>query len=252
METIAISPKGHIVKKNKTNYSISYSKDMLVFSTSQLNGGINTLKNCFNHKLTSWIDSLEDIPGGSIKNYLDSISQNLGLNSSDTTGLMTTASMENASLEWAEEDNISLFALITAGAGTNAVRAGDPPCYHEEWPDKFTPVAGTINILLTIEAKLPEETLARIAITATEAKTAALQDLGIKSCFSMGTATGTGTDGLIIACHKEDSIIFTDSGNHSKLGHMISKVVKKGVAKALIKEKTDYEREKGELKTNVN
>jgi adenosylcobinamide hydrolase len=99
-----------------------------------------------------------------LKNYLDSISKNLCLESSDTTGLMTTASMENASLEWAEEDNISIFALITAGAGTNAVRAGDPPCYHEEWPDKFTPVAGTINILLTIEAKLPEETLARIAI----------------------------------------------------------------------------------------
>jgi hypothetical protein len=67
METIAVSPKGHIVKKNKTNYSISYSKDMLVFSTSQLNGGINTLKNCFNHKLTSWVDSLGDLPGGNIK-----------------------------------------------------------------------------------------------------------------------------------------------------------------------------------------
>jgi predicted GNAT family acetyltransferase len=33
---------------------------------------------------------------------------------------------------------------------------------------------------------------------------------------------------------------------------MISKIVKKGVAKALIKEKTEYEREKGEMKTNVN
>lgn len=251
MEQIAISPAGHIIKRNEHNFAISFTNKMLAFSTSQLNGGIRTIENCFNHKLTKWISTTDDLPNCSIKDYLSEASVELNLNPETTTGLMTTASMNNASLEWSREDNISIFAVITAGAGVNAVRSGDPPCYHETYPDNFTPIAGTINILLVIEANLPPEALARVSIIATEAKTAALQDLSIPSCFSNGIATGTGTDGLIIACHQKDSIIFTDTGNHSKLGHLISTIIKKGVTKSLIKEKKDFEKREGEKKKNV-
>lgn len=250
MEQIAVSPKGHIIKKNEHNYAISFSREMLVFSTSQLNGGINIMNNCFNHKLTKWISTTSDLPNSSISEYLREISIELDLDPKTTTGLMTTASMKNASFELVKDDNISLFAIITAGAGVNAVRAGDPPCYHEVYPDTFTPLGGTINILLVIEAKLPPEALARVSIIATEAKTAALQDLKTPSCFSDGIATGTGTDGLVIACHQEDSVFFTDTGNHSKLGHLISTIIKKGVAKSIIKEQEDYEKRKGERKNN--
>lgn len=250
MRQIALSPAGHIIRKNTNNFTISFSKKILAFSTSQLNGGINEIESCFNHELIKWIETMDDLPNSSIKDYLCETSLLLNLNPETTTGLMTTASMENASLEWWQEDNISIFALITGGAGVNAVRSGDLPCYHEHYPDRYTPIGGTINILLIIEAKLPPETLARISIIATEAKTAALQDLSIKSCFSEGIATGTGTDGLIIACHKDDPIVFTDAGNHSKLGYMISTIVKRGVSKSIIKEKTAYEKKKGEDKNN--
>lgn len=246
MNQSQISPAGHIIQKKGHNYTISFSKNMLAFSTSQLKGGINEIKSCFNHKLTKWVENADDLPNSSITNYLYETSINLNLDPETTTGLMTTASMENAAIEWAQDDNISIFAVITGGVGVNAVRSGDPPSYHELYPDKFTPIGGTINILLVIEAKLPLETLARISIIATEAKTAALQDLSIKSCFSDGIATGTGTDGLIIACHKDDPIIFTDAGNHSKLGYIISTVVKKGVSKTITKEKINYKKRKGE------
>jgi adenosylcobinamide hydrolase len=250
MKEIAVSPMGHIIRKNEHNYAISFSKEMLIFSTSQLNGGINTLQNCFNHKLSRWIETTSDLPNSSVSDYLKETSVELKLDPKSTTGLMTTASMKNASLEFIQDNEISIFAIITAGAGVNAVRAGDPPCYHEKYPDIYTPVGGTINILLTVEAKLPPEALARVSIIATEAKTAALQDLATPSCFSDGIATGTGTDGLIIACHKNDSLIFTDTGNHSKLGHLISTVVKRGVTKSIIKEQKDYEKRKDDKKNN--
>lgn len=251
MNQIPISPGGHLITKKDQNYTINFSRVMLALSTSQLKGGINEIESCFNHQLTKWIGTVDDLPNSSIKDYLYETSAELNLDPETTTGLMTTASMDNASIEWAQDDNISIFAVITGGAGVNAVRSGDLPCYHEHFPDKFTPIGGTINILLVIEAKLPPETLARIAIIATEAKTAALQDLSINSCFSEGLATGTGTDGLIIACHKEDPIIFTDSGNHSKLGYLISTIVKRGVASSIIKEQEAYEKRKSEEDKNA-
>ena len=82
--------------------------------------------------------------------------------------------------------------------------------------------------------------LSSVPIIITEAKSAILQDLGIKSCVTSKIATGTGTDGVIVACHKDHPVKFADTGNHSQLGHSISKVVMKAVKESLIKEKLDF------------
>lgn len=245
MIEVTKSPFGHSVLKKKDHLAIAFAESMLCYSTSQLNGGIGTINSCFNHKLTSWINSIDQLPGGSIRGYLEAVSYDLGFSPDMSTGLMTTASMENASLEWADDKYLNLFCIITAGAGVNAVRSGDPPSYYEHEPDSFTPIGGTINIILVIEANLPVDTLARTAIIATEAKTAALQEMNIKSCFSDEIATGTGTDGLIIACHDgTHSQTFTDCGNHSKLGFLISSIIKTGIKKSITKERESYEASK--------
>ena len=251
MKEIIKSPGGHRILKNENNFAVYFRETMKCFSTSPLNGGISELDYCFNHKLSKWIETANDLPNKSIRDYLANIGAVLGCDPEVSTGLMTTALIENASIESEKAGELSLFTIITAGAGTNAVRSGDPPCYHEHSPNTFVPVCGTINIILVIEANLPVETLARAAIIATEAKTAAMQDLSIKSCFSEKIATGTGTDGLIIACHKNHPLTFTDVGNHSNLGHLISTIIKRGVAKSLIKEKISYENSKGEKENNV-
>ena len=53
------------------------------------------------------------------------------------------------------------------------------------------PHAGTINVLLLIDWPLTPAALARDAITLTEAKSAALQELAVSSRSSAGLATGT-------------------------------------------------------------
>ena len=57
---------------------------------------------------------------------------------------------------------------------------------------------GTINTIILVNANLGYETLLDAFMTATEAKTVALNDLKIQSQYSNGYATGTGTDGLCI------------------------------------------------------
>lgn len=44
--------------------------------------------------------------------------------------------------------------------------------------------------------------MAKALLSITEAKTAALQELAVVSPLTLHSATGTGTDGIIIACIK--------------------------------------------------
>ncbi len=246
MENKISSPKGHILIRNENNMALLFSREMLTLSTSQLNGGMSkNLKSIFNHQLTDWIESVDQLPEKSVTSFLAGKARDLGLVAVESSGLMTTASMKNASVKFYEDQDFSFILVISGGAGVNALRSGDPPTYRETGPNDFQALGGTINIILLLEFALPPEALARLAIIITEAKTAALLDLGIKSSVSLEPATGTGTDGFILTCHQEDDKVFTDVGNHSFLGSTISSYIKEGVASTLIKEKNDYiERER--------
>ncbi len=235
-ELLFRSITGHEVHRNENNIFIRYNEKMLAFSTSGLNGGISRINYSFNHQLSHWFETVDDLPGGSIKNYLIYNSEILGLANEHSTGLITSASMDNVAIIQEFLGESSLFAVITAGASVNAVRAGDPASYDEESFGSFTPVTGTINIMLVLEFAIPVESLARLAIIVTEAKAAALQELNVKSCVSEGVATGTGTDGLIAACHNNEKYSFSDVGTHSRLGELICKIVRNGVTEALIKD----------------
>ena len=70
-------------------------------------------------------------------------------------------------------------------------------------------------------------------VTCTEAKTAALQELMAPSRYSMGLATGSGTDGTIVVCNAESDMRLTNAGKHSKLGELIGIAVKNAVKEAL-------------------
>lgn len=227
---------GHEVYRYENNIFISYNKEVLAFSTSQLNGGINKIQYSFNHQLSQWIETVEDLPGGSLKNYLIYNSEKLGFDNQKATGLVTTASMDNVAITHEALGEASLFAVVTAGAKVNAARAGDPATYHEVSFGRYIPVAGTINVMLVLEFAIPIESLARTAIVVTEAKTAAMQELNVRSCFSEGVATGTGTDGLIVTCHTDKESTFSDVGTNSRLGEIICKIVKRGITEALIKD----------------
>ena len=91
---------------------------------------------------------------------------------------------------------------------------------------------GTINVIILTNMQLTSRALTRAIISATEAKSAALQDLDIRSSYSPGyQATGTGTDEVLVVEGRGKKV--ENAGGHSKLGELIAKAVYSGVKESI-------------------
>ena len=78
--------------------------------------------------------------------------------------------------------------------------------------------------------------MARAVITATEAKTAAFEDLKVPSSYTKGVqATGTGTDSMIVVSGTAGPMV-TYPGGHSRIGELMGKAVHEAVMEALEKQ----------------
>ena len=90
---------------------------------------------------------------------------------------------------------------MTAGVEGNATAAGEPASWRETEAgiEKVPAYAGTINTMLFINRPLTPAALARVVVTMTEGKSAALQRLAVPSKRHVDLATGTGTDQYCIA-----------------------------------------------------
>jgi adenosylcobinamide amidohydrolase len=156
-----------------------------------------------------------------------------------SAGLGTAANMRCAGLAQRQFRDLVVVAACTAGVEGNAGRAGDPASWfeHEGRFEQVSPVpqpGGTINTLLFVSHELTPGTLIRSLITATEVKTATLQDLLVGSRYSPGQATGTGTDQIAAACRLGTGRPLTSAGLHSILGQLIGETVSEAIGQALI------------------
>lgn len=231
--------KHRLIFQSSVNDEVFYLKDIVFvnfnvrrngISTSKLNGGYsNNFKSVFNHHLSQ--ENIDYLEGHDIEDYLIQQCWGLNIDSSHTTALITLARMKSTSIVYKTFKNIEVIAITTAGVRTNASRAGDPSSYYEE-NGKF----GTINTILLTNVRLDEPTLLEAFMTATEAKTVAMNDLKIPSQYSNHYATGTGTDGLAIFSNMESPITVTNAGKHSKLGELIGQCVIESVKKAVKKQ----------------
>ncbi|WP_427003488.1 adenosylcobinamide amidohydrolase [Methanobrevibacter intestini] len=200
-------------------------------STSELNGGYKKdFKSSFNHYLSQ--ENIDFLENHSVNDYLVRQSGILGIDSKFTTGLLTSAQMENACVVTKQYRNLEVSAITTAGVRVNASRAGDSASYYEENGD-FQFDVGTINVIILTNVCLEPGTLANGLVTATEAKTVALSNLRIPSQFSNGFATGTGTDGIAIFSNSESDNILSNAGKHSKLGELIARCVIESIIEAI-------------------
>lgn len=204
----------------------------LTLSTSLYNGGYLMAEAVFNHRLSLFVNSEADLPGGNLENYLALVAADRKLNRDCTTGLLTSAEMHCRGYQALSYQNLTVETLATAGVDQNAARAGEPACYFED-NGRYHPVGGTINILAFTNAKLAHGTMAKALVTITEAKTATLQELAVQSCCNQGSATGTGTDGIIFATDPSSTLACTDAGTQSKLGELLSRTVKSAIKQAL-------------------
>lgn len=126
----------------------------------------------------------------------------------------------------------SVIVAVTAGVG-NAV---DVSCVHER-QDK--PYIGTINTWVIINGCLSEEAFFQAMMTATEAKTKALQSENIRDERSGTIATGTATDSLLIAAtQKGEEMLY--GGPITEVGKMIAKGVFETTVQAIRNYKNQF------------
>jgi adenosylcobinamide hydrolase len=159
----------------------------------------------------------------------------LGIPRSDFSFLSTIANMENLAVCEQSYQSLIVSCLATGGVG-NALRAGVDKANWMEQDGKFVKTLGTINIILLTNANLSDGAMARAIITATEAKTAALQDMDARSSVSPeNQATGTGTDNMIVVSGTDPDKKVRTTGGHTKMGELIGATTKIAVAETIKK-----------------
>lgn len=212
-----------------------FSSPRLVLSTSLYNGGYLVSDAVFNHRLSVFVNSENDLPGGSMADYLALVADKLGLNRASSTGLLTSARMNCRGYSVAKFADMIVEVVATAGVEGNAARAGDPACYYED-NHRYQQIGGTINILAFTNVSIPRGAMAKALVSITEAKTAVLQELAVVSPLTLNPATGTGTDGVILGCNPASTVVCTDTGTQSKLGELFCRAVKEAIKQSLARE----------------
>ncbi len=152
----------------------------------------------------------------------------LKIKESESSFLFTGADMDHLTIKKEIFRDMEVYALVTAGVKSNALRMSkDTGMFYEP---------GTINMILLTNMKLSPQAMTRAIISATEAKTAALWDMDIRSTYTplLHPATGTGTDNIIVA--QGTGVSIENTGGHTKMGELIGKAVYEAVREAVYKQ----------------
>lgn len=228
-ETLAVLSCGDRVCRLGDTLILTFAGARDVLSSSLVNGGYRRdLQAVLNHRAPD--DATCMTADCYIKN-MRKLSCSLGYDPDRVSAMGTGVPMKNAVVKSERYRDLTVTAIATAGAQSNPGRAGDPAPFYAA-AEKL-PKPGTINLIVHLDATLPPGVLTRALVTATEAKTAALQELAVGSNYSHGLATGTGTDQIIAVANPEASCFVEDTGKHSKAGELIGRTVKAAVKEAL-------------------
>jgi adenosylcobinamide hydrolase len=228
---------GDIVSSEDYVLKIHFSQKRNVLSTCAANGGYREdLSDVYNYDSSHKQTMFSEMKAPTLEEHMNIITAEMGLNPATTVGMCTAAQMENVSIQELSYHNVTVTAIVTGGIDINGGRVGDQASWHEKDGKIVSLINGTINIILVIDAILPEGTIATALMTATEAKVAAIQELLLPSRYSKGIATGSGTDKIIVIGNPNAKEKLTDAGKHSKLGECIGRTVMAAVKEALDKQ----------------
>lgn len=137
-------------------------------------------------------------------------------------GHLTAVPLRKARMGFLEHGEMRAGVLVTAGV-SNATSAGvSLPC--ESRP-------GTINIILLLDAKLTRSSMLKAIITATEARSAVLNEMDVRTADGL-IATGTSTDTVTVAMTGLGPLQ-PYAGPASVLGWMIAKTVRQALEESL-------------------
>lgn len=146
-----------------------------------------------------------------------------------TVIMLTAMAMKYATINEYATPYGNLFVMVTAGVG-NAVDVSR--AYERQDP----PYIGTINTWVVMNGNLTDEAFIQAMMTATEAKTKALQYEQIVDSMTGTLATGTATDSLLVAAtQKGEQIPY--AGSVTTIGKVIGRGVFETTVQAIQKYK---------------
>jgi adenosylcobinamide hydrolase len=224
---------------DKHKLLISSEKPLSILSSAVHNGGFTKVKtiisihvpeqndeNC-NRKMDDLDKELHENP----ELILQRAIKRLGISLDDAVGIMTHADVRNVDVSYQKYDGVTLSVFVTAGVEV-AARAGELTI---SLPNQPKIDIGTINVVLLIDGNLTESCMVDTIKTIIEAKTVALKELDVRSCFSGDLASGTVTDSVVVACTKRGTPI-KYAGTATVLGELLGKSVKESLKKTLYNE----------------
>lgn len=146
-----------------------------------------------------------------------------------TAGLLTAVRLEHAAVAEEKDDEASVFICATAGV-SNGARAGSQ---RTTFPADYVP--GTINLMIAVDGRMTPAAMVNAIMTATEAKAAALADLGVADAENGLPATGTTTDAVVIGVSQNPAygLLHPYAGTATNIGGRIGRLVYSAVQEAL-------------------
>lgn len=202
---------------------VEFSIPHQVLSSAVLNGGLVYADHIVNLKVPKCV-SAPSSPQLTLTKYCEDGNWN-----GNSVGMMTAASMDSFRLAKESAQGIDIIVLVTSGL-SNARRVADR-AEHRIMAAESEDI-GTINIIMLTSAILTGAAMVEALLIMTEAKTAALQDAGIRSPISNKIATGTGTDSVaVVSGDGPDTVSYC--GKHVLFGEMLGRMVTDTVASSI-------------------
>jgi adenosylcobinamide amidohydrolase len=208
-------------------------------STSVRNGGqVDQLRHLLNHQSCEGKAHLERhrvMNEDGLDAYHGRVCAEVALPPDETAVMGTAANMNYAAVVTEVDEELAVTAVVTAGVEGNATTAGEPATWREieTGVQKVLAYAGTINTMLLVNRPLTPAALARVVVTMTEGKTAALHRLAVPSKLHIDLATGTGTDQYCIAAPSSGARALTSASPHMKLGELVGLATRSATLEAL-------------------
>jgi adenosylcobinamide hydrolase len=208
-----------------------------ILSSAVLNGGTQEANCIVNVQVDESTGSdVDDEVHRDAKDFLLDETAKTGIPKDNVVAIMTAARMKNVEAITEKFHDLTLTTFVTAGAYFAATPGDEVASKQITFPPKKW---GTINTIMVIDANLTESCMVNAIVSATEAKASALRELDLRSRFSGEIATGTVTDGIVIACTKRGNPI-KYAGSGTVMGELIGKSVKAALKSAIFKQENMY------------
>ena len=210
-----------------------------VLSTSVRHGGqVDYLRHLLNHQSCEGAahhDRHRVMTEGGLDAYHGLVCAEVALPPGQTAVMGTAANMNYVAVATEVDEDVAVTAAVTAGVEGNATAAGEPATWRETGTgiQKVPAYAGTINTILLVNQPLTPAALARVVVTMTEGKSAALHRLAVPSRLHVDLATGTGTDQYCIAAPSGGGRTLTSASPHMKLGELVGAATRNATVEAL-------------------